>query len=168
MNVAFDHVTRSLSVGGVLLTAFLAGLGLCLSLIIAPGAQNVFLLMMGIQRRHVIALAVTCLVSDAIMISAGVAGFGVVVQHLPWLFELVRWGGVLFLAAYGLSAAWRAAMQPRGVRRTWTASASRPEKTRSPAESVPEAASRAPKSECGGPSKTSTISTGAPAFCRAS
>ncbi|MFL0410775.1 LysE/ArgO family amino acid transporter [Microbacterium paludicola] len=91
-----------------MLTAFFAGLGLCLSLIIAPGAQNVFLLRMGVQRRHVIALAVTCLVSDAILITAGVAGFGVVVEHLPWLFELVRWGGVVFLAAYGLMAAWRA------------------------------------------------------------
>ncbi|WP_309067929.1 LysE/ArgO family amino acid transporter [Microbacterium sp.] len=91
-----------------MLTAFAAGLGLCLSLIIAPGAQNVFLLRMGVKRRHVIALAVTCLVSDAIMITAGVAGFGVVVEHLPWIFELVRWGGVIFLAAYGLAAAWRA------------------------------------------------------------
>jgi L-lysine exporter family protein LysE/ArgO len=90
------------------LTAFFAGLGLCLSLIIAPGAQNVFLLRMGVQRRHVVALAVTCLVSDAILITAGVAGFGVVVEHIPWLFELVRWGGVVFLAAYGLMAAWRA------------------------------------------------------------
>lgn len=91
-----------------MLTAFFAGLGLCLSLIIAPGAQNVFLLRMGVQRRHVVALAVTCLVSDAILITAGVAGFGVVVEHIPWLFELVRWGGVVFLAAYGLMAAWRA------------------------------------------------------------
>ncbi|MER7798280.1 LysE family transporter [Microbacterium sp. NPDC096154] len=90
------------------LAALLAGLGLCLSLIIAPGAQNVFLLRMGIQRRHVVALAVTCLVSDAIMITAGVAGFGVVVSHLPWIFELVRWAGVAFLTVYGLSAAWRA------------------------------------------------------------
>lgn len=90
-----------------MLTAFAAGLGLCLSLIIAPGAQNVFLLRMGVKRQHALALAVTCLVSDALMIAAGVAGFGVVVRHLPWIFELVRWGGVIFLAAYGLTAAWR-------------------------------------------------------------
>ncbi|WP_345751555.1 LysE/ArgO family amino acid transporter [Microbacterium rhizophilus] len=91
-----------------MLTAFLAGLGLCLSLIIAPGAQNVFLLRMGVKRQHVVALAVTCLVSDVILIATGVAGFGAVVRHLPWIFELVRWGGVAFLAAYGLAAAWRA------------------------------------------------------------
>ena len=96
-----------------MLTALLAGLGLCLSLIIAPGAQNIFLLRMGVRREHGIALAVTCLLSDAVLITAGVAGFGVVVEHLPWLFELVRWGGVLFLAAYGLSAAWRA-LRPQG------------------------------------------------------
>jgi L-lysine exporter family protein LysE/ArgO len=90
------------------LAALIAGLGLCLSLIIAPGAQNIFLLRMGVERRHVVALAVTCLVSDAILIGAGVGGFGVVITHLPWLFELVRWGGVVFLLAYGLAAAWRA------------------------------------------------------------
>ncbi|WP_460790792.1 LysE/ArgO family amino acid transporter [Microbacterium lacusdiani] len=90
------------------LAALAAGLGLCLSLIIAPGAQNVFLLRMGVQRRHAVALAITCLVSDAVLFTAGVAGFGVVVEHLPWLFELVRWAGVVFLAVYGLSAAWRA------------------------------------------------------------
>jgi L-lysine exporter family protein LysE/ArgO len=112
LNLTFDPRTSLPSVDRVL-TAFLAGLGLCLSLIIAPGAQNVFLLRMGVKRQHVIALAVTCLVSDAVLITAGVAGFGAMVGHMPWIFELVRWGGVIFLAAYGLAAAWRA-LRPRG------------------------------------------------------
>lgn len=90
-----------------MLTAFAAGLGLTLSLIIAPGAQNIFLLRMGIQRRHVVILALICIVSDALLITAGVAGFGVVVRHVPWLFDVVRWFGVAFLLVYALSAAWR-------------------------------------------------------------
>ncbi|MGW9114122.1 LysE/ArgO family amino acid transporter [Microbacterium sp. NPDC055683] len=96
-----------------MITALLAGLGLCLSLIIAPGAQNVFLLKMGIRREHAIALAVTCFASDILLIGAGVAGFGVVVEHLPWLFQAVKWAGVVFLAGYALSAGWRA-VRPRG------------------------------------------------------
>ena len=91
-----------------MLTSFAAGLGLTLSLIIAPGAQNIFLLRMGIQRRHVVILALICVASDALLISAGVAGFGTVVRHVPWLFDVVRWFGVAFLVVYALAAAWRA------------------------------------------------------------
>lgn len=96
-----------------MLTALLAGLGLCLSLIAAPGAQNVFLLREGIRRagesrRHVIVLAIICLACDIVLISAGVGGFGVVVAEVPWLFDAARWAGVVFLAGYGVIAAWRA------------------------------------------------------------
>lgn len=91
-----------------MISALLAGLGLSLSLIVAPGAQNVFLLKMGIRRQHAIALALTCFVSDIALIAAGVAGFGVVVEQLPWLFGLVKWAGVVFLLGYAATAGWRA------------------------------------------------------------
>lgn len=94
-------------------SALLAGFGLCLSLIVAPGAQNVFLLKMGIRRQHAVALAVTCFLSDVALVAAGVAGFGVVVEHLPWLFDAVKWAGVVFLAGYALAAGWRA-LRPTG------------------------------------------------------
>nr|WP_051172545.1 LysE/ArgO family amino acid transporter [Microbacterium indicum] len=95
-----------------MLTALFAGIGLSLSLIVAPGAQNIFLLREGIRhagdgRRHAIVLALVCLASDVILISAGVAGFGAVVERVPWLFDVARWAGVVFLAGYGLMAAWR-------------------------------------------------------------
>jgi len=95
-----------------MLTALFAGIGLCLSLIVAPGAQNVFLLREGIKhsgngRRHVIILAAICLTSDVILISAGVGGFGVVIEQVPWLFDVARWAGVAFLSGYGLLAAIR-------------------------------------------------------------
>ncbi|WP_156760417.1 LysE/ArgO family amino acid transporter [Microbacterium karelineae] len=94
-------------------TALLSGLGLCLSLIAAPGAQNVFLLRQGIRgagasRRPAIMLAAVCLASDIALISAGVGGFGVVIESAPWVFDAARWAGVLFLAGYGLLAGWRA------------------------------------------------------------
>lgn len=94
-------------------TALLAGLGLCLSIIAAPGAQNVFLLREGIRHsdgttRHPIVLAIICLACDVVLVSAGVGGFGIVVEEVPWLFDAARWAGVVFLAGYGLLAAWRA------------------------------------------------------------
>lgn len=101
-----------------MLTALLAGIGLCLSIIVAPGAQNVFLLREGIRhasegRRHAIVLAVICLTSDIVLISAGVGGFGYVVENVPWLFDVARWAGVLFLTGYGLFAAFRV-VRPSG------------------------------------------------------
>lgn len=95
-----------------MLTALLAGIGLCLSLIVAPGAQNVFLLREGIKhsadgRRHVIILAAICLASDVVLIAAGVGGFGVIIEQVPWLFNVARWAGVAFLSGYGLLAAIR-------------------------------------------------------------
>jgi len=95
------------------LTSLLAGIGLCFSLIAVPGAQNVFLLREGIRRAGerrgaMIALAVACLASDVVLISAGVAGFGVVMESAPWVFGAAKWAGVVFLAGYGLFAAWRA------------------------------------------------------------
>lgn len=86
----------------------LAGLGLGLSLIVAIGAQNVFVLRQGIRREHVLAVVVICAVSDAVLIIAGVAGLGFVISAAPWLVVVARWAGALFLLTYGLLAARRA------------------------------------------------------------
>jgi len=85
-----------------------SGLGLGLSLIVAIGAQNVFVLRQGIRREHVLAVVVICAVSDALLIAAGVAGLGFVISAAPWLVVVARWAGALFLLAYGLLAARRA------------------------------------------------------------
>jgi len=86
----------------------LAGLGLGLSLIIAIGAQNVFVLRQGLRREHVLAVVVICAVSDAILIVMGVAGLGFLVERAPWLIVAARWAGAVFLLVYGLLAARRA------------------------------------------------------------
>ncbi|MFT4260777.1 L-lysine exporter [Microbacterium sp.] len=86
----------------------LAGLGLGLSLIIAIGAQNVFVLRQGIRREHVLSVVIVCALSDALLIIVGVAGLGFVVSAAPWLIVVARWAGALFLIAYGLLAARRA------------------------------------------------------------
>ncbi len=88
----------------------LAGFGLGLSLILAIGAQNAFVLRQGLVRSHVFAVCLTCALSDALLIAAGVAGFGTLTQAVPGLEWGMRLFGAAFLLWYGLRsliAAWR-------------------------------------------------------------
>ncbi|WP_396667827.1 LysE/ArgO family amino acid transporter [Microbacterium sp. R86528] len=94
------------------LTSILAGFTLGLSLIIAIGAQNLFILRQGVHRQHVVMVAIICALSDAILIVFGVAGLGFIVAAAPWLITAVRWAGAGFLLGYALLAA-RRAWHPR-------------------------------------------------------
>lgn len=92
------------------MSSYLAGIGLGFSLIIAIGAQNVFVLRQGIRREHVVLTATICAVSDAVLIAVGVSGIGLVLHAVPWLLDVVRWVGAAFLVGYGVLAgrrAWR-------------------------------------------------------------
>ena len=94
------------------LLAALSGLGLGLSLIVAIGAQNAFVLRQGLLRSHVGPVVAVCVVSDVVLIAAGVAGAGAAVQGRPGLLDAVRVAGAAFLVGYGLLAA-RRAVRPR-------------------------------------------------------
>jgi L-lysine exporter family protein LysE/ArgO len=102
----------------------LAGLGFGLSLIVAIGAQNAFVLRQGLRREHVGGVVALCIASDAVLIAAGVAGLGTLVGHAPRLLDIVRVGGALFLLAYAVLAA-RRALRP-GVLVSENGSAPRP------------------------------------------
>jgi L-lysine exporter family protein LysE/ArgO len=91
-----------------MINASVTGLLTGLSLIVAIGAQNAFVLRQGLRRARVGAIVTVCVLSDIALIIAGVAGIGAVVQHADWALQAVRWFGVAFLAWYGLSSAWRA------------------------------------------------------------
>ncbi|AUG28847.1 MULTISPECIES: LysE/ArgO family amino acid transporter [Microbacterium] len=91
-----------------MLPTVLAGFGLGLSLIVAIGAQNLFVLRQGIRRERVVAVALVCALSDAVLIAVGVSGVGAILHAVPWLIDAVRWAGALFLGGYGLLAARRA------------------------------------------------------------
>jgi L-lysine exporter family protein LysE/ArgO len=80
---------------------FLTGLGMGLSLIVAIGAQNAFVLRQGLKGEHVLAVCLTCALSDAVLILLGVGGFGRVAALLPWLDPAMRYGGAAFLVWYG-------------------------------------------------------------------
>jgi L-lysine exporter family protein LysE/ArgO len=89
-------------------SALAAGLGLGFSLIVAIGAQNVFVLRQGIRREHVLLVAAICALSDAVLIVAGVGGMGAALQAAPWLVGVARWAGAAFLVGYAVLAARRA------------------------------------------------------------
>ena len=91
-----------------MVNASINGLVTGLSLIVAIGAQNAYLLRQGLRRAHVGAIVMVCMLSDFALIIAGVSGIGVVVQHAGWALQVVRWLGVVFLTWYGLSSAWHA------------------------------------------------------------
>ncbi|MCO8144363.1 LysE/ArgO family amino acid transporter [Rhodovulum tesquicola] len=81
--------------------AALTGFATSLSLILAIGAQNAFVLRQGVMRRHVFALCLFCAASDAVLIAAGVAGFGRMSAAAPWLPVAMTLGGAAFLVVYG-------------------------------------------------------------------
>ncbi len=92
------------------MSVFFSGFALSLGLITAIGAQNAFVLRQGVRREHVLAVALACALSDAILISAGVAGFGALVEHAAWIEPIFRTGGAAFLFFYGARSAvsaWR-------------------------------------------------------------
>lgn len=81
---------------------YISGFLLGLSLIIAIGSQNAFVLKQGLRREHVFLVCLFCAMSDALLISAGVAGFGAVTARFPQIVDIARFAGVIFLLGYGL------------------------------------------------------------------
>jgi L-lysine exporter family protein LysE/ArgO len=112
------------------LTPLLAGFGLGLSLIVAIGAQNLFVLRQGLRREYVFLVAAVCAASDALLIALGVSGVGLVLESVPWLVGVVRWAGAAFLVGYGLLAAKRA-WRPTGETLTSATEAGAPDSPQS-------------------------------------
>jgi L-lysine exporter family protein LysE/ArgO len=90
------------------LNALLAGLLFGLSLIVAIGPQNAFVVRQGALRRDVMIVVAICAVSDVVLIAAGVSGTGAVLAGRPWLREVTRAGGAAILLVYAALAARRA------------------------------------------------------------
>ena len=90
------------------------GLSTGLSLIVAIGAQNAFVLRQGIRREHVLLTVTLCALSDVVLIFAGVTGVGIVVEQAPWILTIARIGGAIFLICYAIFAL-RRAIAPSGM-----------------------------------------------------
>jgi L-lysine exporter family protein LysE/ArgO len=91
-----------------LVQPMMSGFALGGGLIVAIGAQNAYLLRMGLARQHVGLLAATAAALDGLLIVAGLLGLGALIKANPALAQAMRWGGALFLLGYGLLAAKRA------------------------------------------------------------
>lgn len=105
-------------------TAFLAGLSIAAPLIVAIGAQNVFVLSQGLRREHVGAVVFTCALIDAALMTIGVSGLAAAFGANRMALNAVALAGAVFLAAYGAAAARRAfknqSMQINAVGHTMT------------------------------------------------
>ncbi len=80
------------------LTGLLAGL----SLIVAIGAQNAFVLRQGVRGEHVGTVVAICVLSDAVLILLGTLGIGVLVARFPAVLTALTWLGAAYLAGFGL------------------------------------------------------------------
>ena len=83
------------------MTGLVSGFALSLSLILAVGAQNAFILKQGLREQHVFILCLICALSDAVLIMSGVFGFSLIINTLPGVESIARYAGAIFLWAYG-------------------------------------------------------------------
>jgi len=95
-------------------TAFLKGIGLGGSLIVAIGSQNAYLLRQALKREFVLTCIAICIVCDVALIGAGVAGMGQLIVEAPALLFWLKIAGAVFLGWYGLRAA-RSACRPAAL-----------------------------------------------------
>jgi L-lysine exporter family protein LysE/ArgO len=95
--------------------ALFYGFSLGFSLILAIGAQNAFVLKQGLRDEHVFLVCLICALSDAALILIGVSGFHILVASFPGVVAIARYGGALFLFAYGLISFYRAYRVQQGL-----------------------------------------------------
>jgi L-lysine exporter family protein LysE/ArgO len=80
---------------------FLAGL----SLIIAIGAQNAFVIRQGLTKKYVLLTVLICAISDALLIALGASGLGALIKSNKNVLEFVRWFGVIYLLWFAFKSA---------------------------------------------------------------
>lgn len=87
---------------------FIYGFLLSAALIIAIGAQNVFVLRKGLAKDNVFFVCLTCFVCDFLLFSSGVMGAGIFFRSNDDLLYIVSVAASIFLTAYGLLSLRRA------------------------------------------------------------
>lgn len=103
---------------------FISGFAVSFSLIVAIGSQNAFILKQGLKSEHVFAVCLFCALSDAVLLSAGVAGFGAITARYPDFITFAKLGGALFLLVYGLLSLYASATKSHAMTTTGTTSSS--------------------------------------------
>ena len=96
------------------MVALIAGFFSGLSLIVAIGAQNAFVIRQGLLRSHVALVVTVCSLADAFLIILGIGGLGKIIQSQPQALEFIRWFGVAYLIWFGVKSV-RAALSPQSL-----------------------------------------------------
>ena len=94
---------------------YFSGFAVSFSLILAIGSQNAFVLKQGLKREHVFIICLFCAITDALLISAGVAGFGAVTARYPKAIEWAKMAGVVFLLVYGVQSLYASMTQSHAM-----------------------------------------------------
>ena len=82
---------------------FFTGFLLGLSLIIAIGAQNAFVIRQGILRQHVFYIALFCSIADSLLITLGVVGISYLLNDFINEYSKILFGfAALWLFIYGI------------------------------------------------------------------
>ena len=85
--------------------AIIPGLLAGLSLIIAIGAQNAFVIRQGLTKKFVLLTVLICAISDALLIALGASGLGALIKSNKNILEFVRWFGVAYLLWFAFKSA---------------------------------------------------------------
>lgn len=97
-----------------LIPPLLTGFGVSFGLIVAIGAQNAYVLRLGLTRVHIFPVVLFCAASDAALIALGIAGVGSVITLYPAALTAITGAGILFLLCYAFLAA-RRALRPSAL-----------------------------------------------------
>lgn len=97
-----------------MLSTFIQGFLISAGLIIAIGAQNVYVLKQGIKREFVFPVAFTCFLCDVVLMMLGVFGLGTLIAGSPMFTKIAAWGGAAFLFWYG-ARSFNAALKPQAM-----------------------------------------------------
>lgn len=84
--------------------AYWSGLAAGFSLIMAIGAQNAFVIRQALTRQYVFLIVVFAVLADALLIAAGTAGLGALIQAAPVALEFIRWFGVAYLLWFAFNS----------------------------------------------------------------
>jgi L-lysine exporter family protein LysE/ArgO len=79
---------------------FLKGYIVALSLIVAIGAQNAYILKLGLLKQHVLKATLICIISDIVLISLGVFSLGTFIKGNQTFINGIAFFGIIFLSFY--------------------------------------------------------------------
>ncbi len=89
---------------------FIIGIGL----ILAIGAQNLYVINQGLRGGHVFIAALVSTVCDSVLIALGAGGLGTLLAANETVQAVARYGGAIFVIGFGFYALWQATRPKEG------------------------------------------------------